>query len=107
MRLPLHLFPQVMAKKIQTFTVICSWHSGIDACDDWQRVTVVIEGVGSAQEAADNACLYLIWDRQGQAEPMLVVAGNPKLFEVHCTNFDAEEYDETITFSGKIVSVRE
>lgn len=82
------------------YTVICKHHSGVDACDDWQWVTVVIKDMDDAQDAANNACLFLIWDRQGQAEAMLVIEGNPKLFDIHSGIFNADEYDETITFSG-------
>jgi hypothetical protein len=89
------------------YTVICTHHSGVDACDSWQWVTVVIKGVLDAQDAANNACLYLIWKKQGQAEAMLVIEGKPKLLDVDGGIFDAEEYDETITFGGTIVSVRE
>jgi hypothetical protein len=94
-------------KKSGSFTVICSWHPGVDACDSWRYISVGITGVNDPQEAADNACLYLVWDRQGKAEARLVIEGLPQLFDVHGGVFDAEEYDETITFAGKIVSVRE
>lgn len=89
------------------YTVLCKHHSGVDACDDWQWVSVVIRGMDDAQDAANNACLFLIWDRQGQAEAMLVIEGRPKLFDIDGGIFDAEEYDETITFSRTIISVRE
>lgn len=99
--------PTKRSRNSDCYTVICKHHSGVDACDDWQWVTVVIKGVDDAQDAANNACLYLIRDRQGQAEAALVIKGNPKLFDIDGGIFDAEEYDETITFAGKIVSVRE
>jgi hypothetical protein len=60
-----------------------------------------------AQDAANNACLYLIWKRQGQAEAKFVIEGKPKLFDIDGGIFDAEEYDDTITFGGTIVSDRE
>lgn len=96
-----------MPRNDRLFTVLCQHHSDGDACEPWQWVTVVIRGVEDAQDAADNACLFLIRDRQGQAEAMLVIEGTPKLFDVHGGTFDAEEYGETITFNGKIVAVRE
>lgn len=90
-----------------TFTVICRWNSSDDACEPWQFIAVVIARCADAQDAADNACLYLIWDRQGMAEPWLVIEGKPNLSIPHGGTFDAEQFDETITFSGKIVSKRE
>ncbi|MCX7824197.1 MAG: hypothetical protein N2689_01390 [Verrucomicrobiae bacterium] len=88
------------------YTVICKWRPGLDACKPRQWVMVAIQDVEDAQDAADNACLFLIRHRQGQAEAKLVIEGAPRLFDVHGGVFDAEEYDETITFNGKIVSVR-
>jgi len=38
------------------------------------------------------------------AEALLVIEGSPKLCVPHGGIFDAEEYDETITFGGKIIS---
>ena len=90
-----------------TFTVICRWHPPGDACEPWQFIAVVIANCTDARDAADNACLYLIWDIQGMAEPWLVIEGNPNLSVSSEGTFDAEEYDETITFSGRIVSKRE
>jgi hypothetical protein len=88
------------------YTVICRHRCGDEAGDDWQLVTVVIRGAVDAQDAADNAGLFLIWDRQGQADPVLVFEGNPKLVDVFGGIFDAQEFDETITFVGEIVSVQ-
>lgn len=94
-------------KKPHTFSVICRWHPPGDACEPWQFIAVVIARCNDAQDAANNACLYLIWDRQGMAEPWLVVEGEPSLSIPDSGTFDAEEFDETITFNGKIVSKRE
>ena len=41
------------------------------------------------------------------AEAWLVIEGAPKLTVTPDTLFDAEEYDETITFGGFIVSQHE
>ena len=68
---------------------------------------MVIARCTNAQEAANNACLYLIWDRQGVAEPWVVIEGKPSLFIPDGGTFDAEGFDETITFFGKIISKRE
>ena len=73
----------------------------------WRRVTVTIVNLGDAQEAADNACLFLIWDRQGQAEVLSVVGSSMQPIDVHSGIFDAEEYNETITFRGKILAASE
>lgn len=96
-----------MPTKCRLYTVICHWHPGGDACEPWQWVAVVITDVVDAQDAADNACLFLIRDRQGQAEAKMVIEGSPELFDIHGGVFDAEEYDETITFGGRIISVRD
>lgn len=95
-----------MSAKNQLFTVICNWHSGIDACDNWQTVVVVLRSDFDAWDAANEACLYLIWDRQGQAQPLFVIRGAPQLTVPADGVFDANEYDETITFARKIVSCR-
>jgi len=94
-----------MPTKNQLYTVICNWHPGADACDNWQTVAVVLHNSFDEKDAANEACLFLIWKRQGKAQPLLVIDGAPKL-TVPCDGiFDAEEYDETITFArGKIVS---
>ena len=94
-----------MSAKSRLFTVICKWHPGIDACGNWQTVAIILRNDFDAQDAANEACLFLIWDRQGQAQPMLVLNGVPKLTVPDHGIFDAGEYDETITFArGKIVS---
>lgn len=86
------------------FTVICGWHTHEDACETWEQIKIVIKNVGDEQAAADNACLYLIRDRGGIAEALLVIEGSPRLCVPHAGVFDAEEYDENITFGGEIVS---
>jgi hypothetical protein len=91
----------------QTFTVICRWHPPGDACKPWQFIAVIITRCTDAQEAANNACLYLIWELQGMAEPWLVVEGQPRLSIPDGGRLDAEDFDEIITFSGKIVSKSE
>ena len=68
---------------------------------------MVIAGRRDAQDAADEACLYLMWDRQGMVEPWLVIAGKPDLNIPHGGTFDTEEYGETITFARSVISTRE
>lgn len=99
--------PKPNAKQPDTFTVICRWHPPGDACEQWQHIAVVIDRCTDAQDAANNACLYLIWDRQGMAEPWLVVDGEPSLSIPDSGAFDADEFGETITFTGRILSKRE
>ena len=99
--------PKQIATRPNTFTVICRWHPPGDACEPWRFVAVVIARCTDAQDAADNAGLFLIWDRQGMAEPWLVIDCAPELFTPHGGTFDADEFDETITFTGKIISTRE
>lgn len=60
-----------------------------------------------AQDAANNACLYLIRDRQGAAEAVLVLEGQPTLSIPDGGIFDMEEYDDTVTFAGNVVSVQD
>lgn len=97
-----------MPAKNRLYTVICQWHPGIDACDNWQTVAVVIRNDFDAKDAANEACLFLIWKRQGNAQPLLVIEGAPKLTAPGDGVFDAEDYDDTITFArGKIVSCRD
>ena len=93
-----------MTKNNQIFTVICQWHPGIDAYDSWQTVAVTLRSDFDAKDAANEACLFLIWDRQGEAQPLLVIEGVPKLTVPDDGIFDAQEYDEAITFSRKIIS---
>jgi hypothetical protein len=89
-----------------TFTVICRWHPPGDVCAPREFISVVIARCTDAQDAANNACLYLIWARQGMAEPRLVIEGKPSLSIPDGGTFDAEEFVETITFTGKIISKR-
>ena len=97
-----------MPAKNQTYTIICQWHPGLNACDDWQTVAVVLQNDFDAKDAANEACLYLIWDRQGQAQPILVIDGAPKFTVTDHGIFDAQEYGDTITFArGKIISCHE
>jgi hypothetical protein len=42
----------------------------------------------------------------GQAVASLVIEGHPKFHVPDDAMFDAEEYDDTITFGAKIVSYR-
>jgi hypothetical protein len=88
------------------YTVLCQWHPCEDACDPWQTVIVVLTIAGDAEDAANEACLYLLWKRMGQAVASLVIEGHPKLHVPDDAMFDAEEYDDTITFGAKIVSYR-
>ncbi len=90
------------------YTVICHWHPGVDACENWQTIAVVLRNSFDAKDAANEACLFLTWDRQGQVQPLLVIEGASTLTVPDNGVFDAEEYDETITFArGKIVSCRD
>ncbi|OGT80819.1 MAG: hypothetical protein A3H91_02230 [Gammaproteobacteria bacterium RIFCSPLOWO2_02_FULL_61_13] len=93
--------------KRRTFAVVCRWHPPGDACEPWQFIAVTIAQCTDAQDAANNACLYLIWDRQGMAEPWLVIEDKLDLSIPGDGTFDAEEFDETITFTGRVVSKRE
>jgi len=105
---PGQVFSRLMSEKNQLFTVICQWHPGVDACDNWQTVAVVLRNDFDAKDAVNEACLYLIWDRQGRAQPLLVIDGAPTLTVPDDGIFDAQEYDDTITFArGKIVSCHE
>jgi len=61
------------------YTVICRWCPPGAALDSWQTVAVRIRNRMDAQDAANNACLYLIRDRQGAAEAVLVLQGEPAL----------------------------
>ena len=94
-----------MPSNNRIYTVICRWLPGVDACENWQTVAVVLRNDFDAKDAANEACLFLIWDRQGQAQPLLVIEGAAKLTVPDDGVFDAEEYGETITFArGKILS---
>ncbi|MDE3065935.1 MAG: hypothetical protein KGJ60_00140 [Verrucomicrobiota bacterium] len=96
-----------MQRKDQLFTVMCASHPSVDICDNWETVVIVLRNSFDAKDAANEASLYLIWERGGQAYPMLVIEGNPKLTFPDDGVFDAEDYDDTITFArGKIVSCR-
>src|SRR5262245_44354819 len=53
------------------FTVICRWHPSENPSGPGRFIRIVIDGCDDAQDAAANACLYLIWDSQGMAEPLL------------------------------------
>jgi hypothetical protein len=88
------------------FTVLCQWHPGVDACDPWQTFAVALSSVGDAQDAANGACLFLIWKQMGQAVASLVIEGHPKLHVPDNAMFDAEQYDDTITFGAKVISCR-
>jgi hypothetical protein len=90
-----------------TLTVICRWHPPGDGFGPGQFIAVVITHCDDTLDAADNAGLFLIWDRQGMAEPWLVIDGQADVFIPHGGVFDADDFDETITFTGKIVSVGE
>ena len=89
------------------YRAVCRHRGPGDSNAAWRRVAVVVANVESAQEAADNACLYLIWDRQGEAEATLVVGSSSKSINVYGGIFDAEEYDEIITFGGTILSAED
>lgn len=98
--------PTPNAGRRRTFTVFCQWHPPGDACEPWLLIGVVIHGCLDEQDAANNACLYLIRDRMGQAEPLLVLAGRRRWCVPDVGVFDAEEYDDCITFAGTIVTCR-
>jgi len=88
-------------------TVICRWCPPGAASDSWQTVAVTIRNRGDAQDAANNACLYLIRDRQGAAEAVLVMEGEPILSIPDGGIFDAEEYDDIVSFAGDVVSAQD
>lgn len=100
--------PKAGARRLpDTFTVICRWRPPGDAPEPWRSIAVVIARCTDAQDAANNACLYLIWDRQGMAEPWLVIEGEPRLSVPDDGTLDANDFDETITFACEVVSKRE
>jgi hypothetical protein len=92
---------------LNPFTVVCQWHPGVDACDPWQTVVVALTVSGDAEDAANEACLFLLWKRMGQATASLVMAGHPKLHVPDDALFDAEEYDDAVTFGAHIVAYRD
>ncbi len=92
---------------LKSFTVICQWHPGADACDPWQIVAIALNVVGDAEDAANEACLWLLWKRMGKATASLVIPGLPKLHVPDDGEFDAGEYDDTVTFGAQIVSHRD
>ena len=90
----------------KSFTVLCQWHPGVDACDPWQTVVIALTFAGDAEDAASEACLYLLWKQVGQAVASLVIEGHPRFHVPDDAMFDAEEYDDAVTFGAKIVSSR-
>ena len=92
---------------LNPFTVICQWHPGVDACEPWQNVVVALTVAGDAEDAANEACLWLLWKRMGKATATLVIAGHPELHVPDDGEFDAEEYDDTVTFGAQVVSHRD
>lgn len=85
-------------------TVLCQTHSGIDACDAWSDVAVVVRGAKNAQEAASNACLYLINEQGGKARATRVIDGNPKIVVPKSVVFDAQEGDDMAMLNGDVVA---
>ena len=89
---------------LNPFTVVCQWHQGTDACDPWQTVAIALNVTGDAEDAANEACLWLLWKRMGKATASLVIPGHPKLHVPDDAEFDAEEYEDTISCGAQIVS---
>lgn len=89
------------------FTVICQWHPGVDACDPWQTVAIALDVAGDAENAANEACRWLLWKCMGKATASLVIPGHPKLHVPDEGEFDAEDYDETVSFGARIISHRD
>lgn len=96
-----------MPKQNQLYTVVCQWRRDEKSCAKQHAIAVVLRSDFNAKDAANEACLYLIWDRQGQAQPLFVIEGSPTLTVPDDGIFDAKEYDETITFGSKIVTCRD
>jgi len=94
-------------EKPDVFNVVCHWKTPGDACEPWERIAVVIAGCLDAQDAANNACLFLIRDRQGMAEASLVIERFSGLFVPDGGIFDAEEFGETITYAGEVIAISE
>jgi len=92
-----------MPARKRFFTVICQWQPGTTARGCSHTVVVVLRSDFDARDAADEACLFLIWQRQGQAQPLLVIEGVPRLTVPGAGIFDAAEYAETITFAREII----
>ena len=87
------------------YTVICRWRPlEVQEAGPEKLAALLISGCLDAQDAANNACLYLIWDWQGTAEALLVIGGKPECSVPDAGCFDTEEFGENITFSGKILS---
>jgi hypothetical protein len=76
----------------------------VNACDNWQTVAVVLQNDFDAKDAANEACLYLIWDRQGQVQPVLVIEGAPNLTVPDNSIFDGQEFDAVTFARKKIIS---
>jgi len=99
--------PKDNSHRLGIYTVICRWLAFGEPKDGWRLIAVAIGGMADAQDAANNACLYLIWKQQGQVELCCVIPGMPKLFIPDEGNFDAEWYDDVITFAGTILAHNE
>jgi hypothetical protein len=87
--------------------VICRWHPSPQDRESTRFIAVTICGLTDPQDAANNACLYLIWDRQGDAEACFVIQNTRNIYVADDGIFDVEEYDDYITFAGEIISSQE
>jgi len=86
--------------RLPVFTVLVE-HTAIDELGGKAIISVVVgQASGDAKSATDEACLWVIKDRQGQATPLFVIRGAHAVKACDNVIFDADDYDEMITCVG-------
>jgi hypothetical protein len=93
------------------YTFNCLWRPPKDHWPmygaKWRTVTVVLDSSGLPEQAAADACLYLIAVRRGQAKAVSVSGGvtgqQQALSHIH---FNWNWYSGVVTWGGRVVEVR-
>jgi hypothetical protein len=89
---------------VKPFMVFCRYRPRAGAAVPCRIMLVELVVSGDAENAANEACPYLLWKQMGQASGLLVVDAHSKCHIPEDAVFDAEEYDDCITFGAKILS---
>lgn len=92
-------------KAAKKYVVLCKWRPSASTDESWTHFSVSVTDIADPQEAADNAALFLIWNHQGEAEALWVTDQHGNEFNPDSGIFDADAYDDYVTFAGKMAFV--
>ena len=90
------------------YTIRCRWRPPKDHWNlkgsHWREMTVIMDHDGRPQDAANDACLYLIGQNRGKVVAVEVNGPRNQRHALQHGTFDWSWYDGVVTWDGDVIS---